>query len=142
MSRRIKRRPMAEINVVPYIDVTLVLLIIFMITAPLVQQGVEVDLPQAEAKELAQDQEPPLVVTVDANGLYYMDIGEETATPIELETIAVQVAAVMRHKPKTSVLINGDSAVDYGKVVMVMAVLKAAGVPNVGLMTKSPETGQ
>jgi biopolymer transport protein TolR len=133
---------MAEINVVPYIDVTLVLLIIFMITAPLVQQGVEVDLPQAEAKELPQDQEPPLVVTVDAGGLYYMDVGEETTAPVELETIAVRVAAVLRHKPKTSVLINGDSAVDYGKVVTVMAVLKAAGVPNVGLMTQSPETGQ
>lgn len=142
MSRRIKRRPMAEINVVPYIDVTLVLLIIFMITAPLIQQGVEVDLPQADAKELPQDQEPPLVITVDASGSYYMDVGEETGKAVELELVAIRVAAILRHKPKTAVLIRGDLNVDYGKVVTVMAVLKKAGVENVGLMTQSPETAQ
>lgn len=141
MSRRIKRKPMAEINVVPYIDVTLVLLIIFMITAPLIQQGVEVDLPLASAKELPQEQDPPLVVTVDSKGLYYMDVGETPNSPVELESIGARVAAVLRHKPGTSVLIRGDMAVDYGKVVTVMAVLKAAGVPNVGLMTQSPENG-
>lgn len=141
MSRRIKRKPMAEINVVPYIDVTLVLLIIFMITAPLIQQGVEVDLPLANAKALPQDQAPPLVVTVDLNGLYYMDIGENPNNPIELESIGIKVKAVLRHKPKTSILIRGDMGVDYGKVVTVMAVLKAAGVANVGLMTQSPENG-
>jgi biopolymer transport protein TolR len=133
---------MAEINVVPYIDVTLVLLIIFMITAPLIQQGVEVDLPQADAKELAQDQEPPLVITIDASGSYYMDVGEETDKAVELELVAVRVAAILRHKPKTAVLIRGDLNVDYGKVVTVMAVLKKAGVENVGLMTQSPETVQ
>ncbi len=141
MSRRIKRKPMAEINVVPYIDVTLVLLIIFMITAPLIQQGVEVDLPLASAKALPQEQDPPLVVTVDSKGLYYMDVGETPNSPVELESIGARVAAVLRHKPGTSVLIRGDMAVDYGKVVTVMAVLKAAGVPNVGLMTQSPENG-
>lgn len=142
MSRRIKRRPMAEINVVPYIDVTLVLLIIFMITAPLVQQGVEVDLPQAEAKELPQDQEPPLVISIDSAGSYSMDVGENPNIPIEIEMVKARVLMVLSKKPETPILINGDTAVDYGKVVMVMAVLKAAGVPNVGLMTQSPETGK
>lgn len=142
MSRRIKRRPMAEINVVPYIDVTLVLLIIFMITAPLIQQGVEVDLPQAEAKELSQDQEPPLVITVDAGGSYSMGVGDNPNSPIEIEQVKARVMLVLARKPETPILIKGDSAVDYGKVVTVMAVLKAAGVPNVGLMTESPETGQ
>jgi len=142
MSRRIKRKPMAEINVVPYIDVTLVLLIIFMITAPLIQQGVEVDLPQAEAKELPQDQEPPLVVSIDAKGLYYMDIGDDLKAPLELEVIKHRVAAVLRHKPKTSVVVGGDASVRYEKIITLMVALKAAGVPNVGLMTQSPETVQ
>lgn len=138
MSRRVKRRkPMAEINVVPYIDVTLVLLIIFMITAPLVQTGVDIDLPQADTAPVDQDNEPPVIVSVDKKGLFYIDIGEQEDEPVSADVLLYRVAAVLRNKPKTQVYIRGDHAVAYGQVVTVMAALKNAGVPSVGLMTSS-----
>ena len=140
MSRRTKRRkPIAEINVVPYIDVTLVLLIIFMITAPLVQTGVDVDLPQADTAPVEQDNEPPVIVSVDKQGLFYIDIGEQEDEPVSAEVLLYRVAAVLRNKPKTQIYIRGDHTVAYGKVVTVMAALKNAGVPSVGLMTSSFE---
>ena len=140
MSRRTKRRkPMAEINVVPYIDVTLVLLIIFMITAPLVQTGVDVDLPQADTAAVEQENEPPVIVSVDKQGLFYIDIGEQEDEPVSAEVLLYRVAAVLRNKPKTQIYIRGDHTVAYGKVVTVMAALKNAGVPSVGLMTSSFE---
>lgn len=140
MARRVKRRkPMAEINVVPYIDVTLVLLIIFMITAPLVQTGVEVDLPQADTVPVDQKNEPPVIVSVDKQGQYFVDIGEQTDEPVTAEILLYRVAAVLRNKPTTQVYIRGDKMVSYGKVVSIMAALKNAGVPSVGLMTSSFE---
>jgi len=140
MARRVKRRkPMAEINVVPYIDVTLVLLIIFMITAPLVQTGVEVDLPQADTAPVEQDNIQPVIVSVDKDGQYFIDIGEHDDDPVSAEVLLYRVAAVLRNKPKTQVYIRGDQTVAYGKVVSVMAALKNAGVPSVGLMTSSFE---
>jgi len=140
MARRVKRRkPMAEINVVPYIDVTLVLLIIFMITAPLVQTGVDVDLPQADTTPVNQNNELPVIVSVDKLGQYFIDIGEQNNEPVTAEILLYRVAAVLRNKPKTQVYIRGDHAVAYGKVVSVMAALKNAGVPSVGLMTRSFE---
>ncbi len=136
MGHRIKKRkPMAEINVVPYIDVTFVLLIIFMITAPLVQNGVEVDLPQASASPIDQKNEPPVVVSIDKEGRFFIDIGEQADDPVSSQTLLVRVAAVLRNRPETQVFIRGDHAVSYGKVVTVMASLKDAGVPSVGLMT-------
>jgi biopolymer transport protein TolR len=128
---------MAEINVVPYIDVTLVLLIIFMITAPLIQTGVEVDLPQADTAPVEQENEPPVIVSVDKQGYFYIDIGEREDEPVSAEVLLYRVAAVLRNKPKTQVYIRGDHTVAYGKVVTVMAALKNAGVPSVGLMTSS-----
>jgi len=132
---RSKRKPMAEINVVPYIDVMLVLLIIFMITAPLIQQGVEIDLPQANAEAVNDKDTPPLVVTVDSDGQYFLDVGENTKQPISTETLQIKVAAVLRNKPKTAVMIRGDKEVAYGDVVQAMTSLQAAGVPSVGLLT-------
>jgi len=138
MSRRIARRkPMAEINVVPYIDVTLVLLIIFMITAPLVQTGVDVDLPQADTSPVQQENEPPVIVSIDKQGQYFIDIGAQEDEPVTATDLLYRVAAVLRNKPKTPVYIRGDHTVAYGKVVTVMAALKNAGVPSVGLMTSS-----
>ncbi len=138
MSRRTARRkPMAEINVVPYIDVTLVLLIIFMITAPLVQTGVDVDLPQADTSPVEQKNEPPVIVSVDKQGLFYIDIGAQEDEVVSAEELLYRVAAVLRNKPETQVYIRGDHTVEYGKVVTVMAALKNAGVPSVGLMTSS-----
>jgi len=138
MSRRIKRRkPMAEINVVPYIDVTLVLLIIFMITAPLLQTGVDIDLPQADTSPVEQGNEPPVIVSVDKQGQFFIDLGEQEDEPVSADVLLYRVAAVLRNKPKTQVYIRGDHTVAYGKVVTVMAALKNAGVPSVGLMTSS-----
>lgn len=132
-----KRKPMAEINVVPYIDVTLVLLVIFMITAPLVQTGVDVDLPQAETAPVDQDNEPPVIVSIDREGRYFIDIGGDEDAPVSADTLLVRVRAVLKNKPGTRVFIRGDHTVSYGKVVDVMAALKNAGVPTVGLMTSS-----
>ncbi len=138
MSRRIARRkPMSEINVVPYIDVTLVLLIIFMITAPLVQTGVDVDLPQADTSPVQQENEPPIIVSINNQGQYFIDIGAQEDEPVTASDLLYRVAAVLRNKPKTQVYIRGDHTVAYGKVVTVMAALKNAGVPSVGLMTSS-----
>lgn len=137
MSRRnFRRKPMAEINVVPYIDVSLVLLVIFMITAPLLQTGVDVDLPQADTKVIEQPEVAPVIITIDKDGHYFIDIGAQTDTPVAAEDLMYRVAAVLKIKPETPVLIRGDAQVDYGEVVTVMAALKNAGVPGVGLMTQ------
>ena len=135
-----RRKPMGEINVVPYIDVTLVLLIIFMITTPMLQMGVEVDLPQAESAMVEQKEgEPPIVISIKEQGEYYINTDGKNDELIEREVINNRVAAVLSNKPGTQVLISADKGVDYGTVVTVMAALKNAGVPTVGLMTKPEE---
>ena len=132
-----RRKPMGEINVVPYIDVTLVLLIIFMITTPMLQTGVEVDLPQAESAMVEQKEgEPPIVISIKEQGEYYINTDGQNDERIEPEVINDRVAMVLSNKPGTQVLISADKGVDYGTVVTVMAALKNAGVPTVGLMTK------
>ncbi len=137
--RNARRKPMAEINVVPYIDVTLVLLIIFMITAPLIQSGVDVDLPQADSQQVDQENAPsPIIITVDKAGQYFIDLGNGgDEEPVSANEVLLLTAAVRKNKPKTQVYIRGDKQVEYGKVVTVMAALKNAGVPNVGLMTEN-----
>ena len=135
-----RRKPMAEINVVPYIDVTLVLLIIFMITTPMLQTGVEVDLPPAESAMVEQKEgEPPIVISIKEQGEYYINTDGQNDELIEPEVINDRVAIVLSNKPGTQVLISADKSVDYGTVVTVMAALKNAGVPTVGLMTKPEE---
>jgi len=135
------RRAMSEINVVPYIDVMLVLLIIFMITAPLLSQGVKIDLPKAPAQPVERSESEPLVVSVDAEGRYYVNFGGEESVPVDTETLLTRAAALLRHQPGTQVLVKGDARVDYGRVVRAMALLKAAGARSVGLLTKPPERG-
>ncbi len=137
MRRTGKRKPVSEINVVPYIDVMLVLLIIFMITAPLLQQGVEIDLPQASANPLPPEQREPLVVTVSKTGDLYLNIGESNEKPIDEDLLGNRVAAVIKNHPQTPVLVRGDKAVEYGRVTDAMVLLQAAGVEKVGLMTES-----
>ncbi len=139
--RNARRKPMAEINVVPYIDVTLVLLIIFMITAPLIQSGVEVDLPQADSQQIDQEDRPaPIIISINQEGHYFIDLGdgngESQATDKE---IFLLTAAVRKNKPDTQVYIRGDKAVAYGKIVTLMAALKNAGIAKVGLMTENFE---
>lgn len=138
-SSRFRKRRMSEINVVPYIDVMLVLLVIFMVTAPMLTEGVQVELPQTFAKTMAKDQEEPVVVSVDAKGQYYINIGDNTDKPLSTEDLVTRVAAVMRHRPGQGVYIKGDKSVNYGAVVTIMAQLQKAGVARVGLMTETPD---
>jgi biopolymer transport protein TolR len=137
MSRRHKRRMMGEINVVPYIDVMLVLLVIFMITAPLLSEGVKVDLPQASAKpiDLKQD-ETPVILTVNAAGQYFLNIGSNTDKPIGADVVVARVAAVLKLNPGAHVFVRGDRKASYEQVITGIALLQGAGVPSVGLETE------
>ena len=139
MSRsRGKRKPMSEINVVPYIDVMLVLLIIFMVTAPMLMQGVKVDLPEASADPVENQDSEPLIVSVNAGGQLFLNLGNEEQV-LALATIKDRVAKVMKRNPEKPVLIWGDEAVPYGQVVTVMVALQQAGAPSVGLVTENPQ---
>ena len=135
---RNKRRPMSEINVVPYIDVMLVLLIIFMVTAPMLMQGVKVDLPEASADPVENQDSEPLIVSVNASGQLFLNLGQEDQV-LSLPTIRDRVAAVIHRSPDKPVLVWGDRAVPYGEVVTVMVALQDAGAPSVGLVTEDPE---
>jgi biopolymer transport protein TolR len=139
LKRKARKKPMAEINVVPYIDVTLVLLIIFMITAPLIQSGVDVDLPQANTNPVDQEDKPtPIIISINKAGQYFIDLGlGEEETAVSAQEVLLLTAAVRKNKPETAVYIRGDKSVEYGKVVTVMAALKNAGIENVGLMTEN-----
>ena len=136
--RRAKRKLVAEINVVPYIDVTLVLLVVFMVTAPLLLQGVKVELPDANSAPLDKKQHEPLIVSVKADGSYWIDIKGEN-TPQTLENIKDRVAKVLRQSPETPILVWGDTEVEYGVVVDLMSELQLAGAPAVGLVTEPPK---
>jgi biopolymer transport protein TolR len=136
---RQKHRPMAEINVVPYIDVMLVLLVIFMVTAPLLMQGVKVDLPEA-ASDPVQNQDPePLIVSIKAGGELFLNLGADQEQMLSLATVKQRVAVVMRRNPDKPVMVWGDRAVAYGEVVRLMSALQEAGAPTVGLVTEPPQ---
>lgn len=142
-SNRRGRRLMAEINVVPYIDVMLVLLIIFMVTAPLLTQGIKVDLPKAGAEPLPEDMmrdHQPLILSVDPSGRFYLNIGGDEETPIDTETVVQRVSAVLRREPQTPVLVKADRAVPYGSVVEGMVLLQQSGAEKVGFITDPIET--
>ncbi|MGI0116985.1 protein TolR [Zooshikella sp. RANM57] len=143
MARRSSRKQMSDINVVPYIDVMLVLLIVFMVTAPMLTQGVNVDLPKTDAKPLdVKEDEEAIIVSVKEDGTYYINIGKQQDQPVPLEAITEQVSKILRVKPNRMVLIKGDEKVDYGIVVTAMAALQQAGVPNVGLITDPQDLTQ
>lgn len=134
-----KKKPMAEINVVPYIDVMLVLLVIFMVTAPLLMQGVKVDLPQAPSQPIDNNEDEPLIVSLKQDGTYYLNLGAKPEVAKPLKEIADTVAKVLRQKPSTPVLVWGDHRVNYGLIVGLMTHLQQAGAPSVGLVTDPPE---
>jgi len=138
--QRKRRRPIAEINVVPYIDVMLVLLVIFMITAPLLTQGVQVELPQADAEPLSAEADDPVVVSVNAEGDFFIDIGEGKNQPIDANTLVTRIAALLKYKPRTPIMVKGDKRVDYGRVMEAMVLIQAGGAPNVGLITEPSES--
>jgi len=135
----LRRRFMSEINVVPYIDVMLVLLVIFMVTAPLITQGVKVDLPQANAQVISEETSEPVIITVDRFGDLYLDLGEAEDRPTDRETLLTRLSAMLRLNPRVPVMIRGDAAVDYGRVMEAMVLAQAAGAPSVGLITTPPE---
>ncbi len=142
--RRQRRSLMAEINVVPLIDVMLVLLIVFMITAPLITQGVRVDLPEADAEIVDDNDELTLVVSIDSEGLYYISLGEvsEEPEPVSLDIIGGNVARIMNQNPGVPVFLEADAAVNYGLVMSLMATLEDAGAPSVRLITQPPTINQ
>jgi len=144
--RNQRRRPMSEINVVPYIDVMLVLLVIFMATAPLLIQGVEIALPAADSAPLpGAQEEDPMIVSVQADGSVWVNFGAPDAegggTRVSLGALSEQAAQIVRTRPGLPVFIRADTALAYGKVIEVMSVLQNAGVRDVGLVTDPVDLG-
>jgi biopolymer transport protein TolR len=140
-NRRGARKPMGEINVVPFIDVMLVLLVIFMITAPMLTQGVQVELPQASSEPIEDvENGEPIIVSVNREGEYFISLGDEE-TPVSLEEITDRVIILLDRNPATRVLVRGDRNVPYGQVVSLMSTLQTAGVADVGLISEPP-TGE
>ncbi|HEY1315048.1 MAG TPA: protein TolR [Steroidobacteraceae bacterium] len=143
-----RRKLMGEINVVPYIDVMLVLLVIFMITAPLLKEGVKVDLPEAGAKPIEPEfltKHEPLVVTIDARGRLYVNFGKDSDKPASEDTVSARTAALLRRDPQTPVLVKADTTVPYGTLMRAMVLLQHAGATKVGFLTdpiRPPPRGQ
>jgi biopolymer transport protein TolR len=141
LKSRKRRKLKAEINVVPYIDVMLVLLIIFMVTAPLLNLGVDIQLPQSAAKAIQNDKEPA-VVSVDEAGALFLTLGASQREPIDADTLVKKVSAFVRENPQVPVLVAGDQRADYGKIYQAMVLLQSAGVPKVGLMSQPVQAEQ
>lgn len=144
MRQRIRKRPMSEINVVPYIDVMLVLLVIFMITAPLLSQGIKVDLPKVPSKPLPpspvnQSGIDNLIISVDVGGNFYINYGENQDQPVSATDLAARVSALLKYQPGIPVMVRGDTNTPYGRVAGLMALLQGAGVDSVGMITEPPE---
>jgi biopolymer transport protein TolR len=136
-----KRKLMGEINVVPYIDVMLVLLIIFMVTAPLLTQGIEVELPEAAAEPIdTGSDDPPIVLSVDREGNLYLNQGDNEDQPRSSKEIVAMVSSILERKTETPVLVKADKAVPYGNVVGAMVLLQQAGAETVGFVTDPLDT--
>lgn len=140
MMPRHGRKPMSEINVVPYIDVMLVLLVIFMVTAPMLTQGVKVDLPETTSDPIQSDKDvESIIVSVDTNGAYYVEIGDQGSDPMSLADLREQISKILSQRANSGVLVRGDEHVEYGTVVRLMAELQGAGASSIGLITEAPE---
>ena len=137
--RHIRKRPIAEINVVPYIDVMLVLLIIFMVTAPLLQHGVEVELPNADTVVSPDSDKEPLVININKKGEIFSTVGDDSKKPVTIDVLKVQVAAFQRANPTLPIYIGGDKEADYGDVIKVFVTLQSVGKDKVFLMTEPLE---
>jgi len=140
-NRNQRRKPMAEINVVPLIDVMLVLLIVFMVTTPLITQGVKVDLPQANSEVVEEDEEQSLVVSINAEGMYFISLGESTQEnpePVPLELLGENVAKIMAANPEVPVFLEADAVINYGVVMSLLSTLESAGTKGVRLITQPP----
>jgi len=139
---RQRSKPLAEINVVPYIDVMLVLLVIFMITAPMFAQGVKVALPEVVADALPTQNQPPLVLTVDTAGQLFLNQSVTPKQALSDSALVQKARAILNAKPNTPVLVRGDQSTAYGKVVYAMVLLQQAGAKSIGLITEKLETDQ
>ena len=131
----------SEINVVPYIDVMLVLLIIFMVTAPMMNLGVDIQLPQTQAKSL-QDKKDPIVISVDENGQIYLSSQGSKREPVSAEEFKAKITAFQKENPELQVLVAGDERANYGKVYLILPVLQEAGVSKIGLMSQPESSGK
>jgi len=140
MPRRTKHKMVSDINAVPFIDVMLVLLVVFMVTAPLLTQGVSVELPEAPSQPIdVEDNAETLIVSIKASGEYFIDLGDDPEKAVSLDLIGEQVSKILNVQPQTPVLVRGDKSVPYGKVIELMTVLQNAGVPNLGLISDPPK---
>jgi biopolymer transport protein TolR len=135
--RRERRKPVSEMNVVPYIDVMLVLLVIFMVTAPMLTQGVKVELPKAVTDNLPLKNHDPLIISIKEDGTYWLKQGNKDDRKVARDHLRTTLTDAMRATPDAPVLVNGDRRVSYGAVIALMANLQKAGVPNVGLLTQA-----
>lgn len=131
-----KRKLNADINVVPYIDVMMVLLVIFMITAPMLTQGVDVELPKASSDPVDTQDSEPVIVTVDKDGQYFIDVGGDPLAPVTGEVVGERVSKILNSNPKKLLLVRGDKGVDYDHVIQLMTLLQQAGAESVGLVTE------
>jgi len=141
VNRSQRRKPISEINMVPMIDVMLVLLIVFMVTAPLITQGIKVDLPKAEAAAVPDSDEETLVVSINAQGQYFISLGEvsqDNPEPVALELIGEQVGKIMNQNPALPVYVEADAIIPYGQVASLISTLQSAGVTGVSLITQPP----
>jgi biopolymer transport protein TolR len=134
------RKLVADINVVPYIDVMLVLLVVFMITAPMMTQGIQVQLPDTNSQPISTNDDEPVIVSIKKDGSYFINVGGDEKKSAALDTVKGHVLRIMKHKPDTLFLVEGDKAVPYGKVVALMSALQGAGVTKLGLVTEPPES--
>jgi biopolymer transport protein TolR len=131
-----KRKLNADINVVPYIDVMMVLLVIFMITAPMLTQGVDVELPKASSDPVDTQDSEPVIVTVDKDGQYFIDVGGDPLAPVSGEVVEERISKILNGNPKKLLLVRGDKGVDYDHVIQLMTLLQKAGAESVGLVTE------
>ena len=138
-----RRKPMSEINVVPYIDVMLVLLVIFMVTAPILTQGVVVNLPKAPSQPISENKEDPLVVTMRGDGALFLNLGirkaQDQGTRVTIFSLGEQAAKIIGARPDVPVYVRADSKLPYGEVIKVMTALQTAGARSVGLITEPPD---
>lgn len=135
-----RRKPMSEINVVPYIDVMLVLLVIFMAAAPMLAQGIQLDLPQEPSEPLERSEQDPLIVSIQRDGSMYLNVGGDEGESVSISQTELQDRAmrVLRARPDVPVFVRGDTELPYGTIVSVMTILQQAGAESVGLLTEPP----
>ena len=133
-----KRKLLAEINVVPYIDVTLVLLVVFMVTAPLLIQGIDINLPETISSPLEKKHEDSLIISIKSNGNLYLNLGSKKELEISKLDLSEKVSKILKQNPNAPVLVRGDKNTSYGEVVKLMSLLQKSGVSSVGLVTEIP----